>query len=344
MHNDWKRFLESHAASITDDGWVSFEQRQPAFKSALCDLSYLGLIRITGKDSIDFLQGQFTNDITTLTAQQCQLSACCNPKGHILANGWFFHRDDDEILFQLPGTTLPTLLKRLSMFVFRAAVKLTDASDELIRIGLVGSHAREQLGQILPNLPTASQPVAQAGDLTIVQLPGSLPRFEIIGPQPSIEKIWKALSTVAAPTNSRFWALQDIRAGIPTIYPATVEAFIPQMVNMQLLNGISFSKGCYCGQEVVARTQHRGTLKRRMYLAHINGNRQPSAGDELFSHSAAHGKPAGMVVDAQPAPEGGFDALVMVQIPCFEADDIHLKDAAGEKLAFRTLPYAFATD
>ncbi len=343
MHNDWKRFLESRGGTVTDEGWTDFGQPSPTAGPALCDLSQLGLIRIAGKARCDFLQGQFTNDITELTAQQCQLSACCNPKGHMLACGWFFCRDD-EILFQLPAATLPALLKRLSMFVFRAAVTLTDASDELVRIGLVGQQAREQLGALLPELPAAPRQVTQAGDLTILQLPGEVPRFEIIGPEPSIERVWEALAAEATPTNSRFWALQEIRAGLPTVYPATAEAFIPQMLNLQLLDGISFRKGCYCGQEVVARAQHRGTLKRRMYLAHIGGNRQPSAGDELFSHSAPHGKPAGRVVDAQPAPEGGFDALVMVQIPCFEADDVHLQEASGEKLVFRALPYAFTTD
>ncbi len=309
--------------------------------STLCNLTQLGLIRITGRDSVDFLQGQFTNDISELTEGECQLNGCCNPKGHLLANGWLFRRGD-EILLQLPSATLPALLKRLSMFVFRSEVKLADASDELVRIGLVGRDTAAQLNSILPNLPTVPQQVTQAGDLTIIQLPGVVPRFEIIGPEPSIEKIRLQLAEITTPTDSSFWALQDIRAGIPTIYPATVEAFIPQMVNMQLLNGISFTKGCYCGQEIVARTQHRGTLKRRMYLAHIDGNQKPSAGDALFSHSAEHGKPAGTVVDAQPVPEGGFDALVMVQIPCFEADDIHLKDASGEKLSFRDLPYSFA--
>jgi len=339
MNNDWKIFLESHAASIADDGWVDFEQHPQTAASALCDLSYLGLIRITGKDSVNFLQGQLTNDIHALTAQQCQLNAYCNPKGHMLANGWFFCRGD-EIFFQLPAATLPAVLKRLSMFVLRSEVKLADAGDELIRIGLVGSNAEEQLNSTLST--TVSQQVTQVGDLTIIRLPGVVPRFEIVGPEPSIEKVWSQLAESAKPTSSSFWALQEIRAGIPTVYPATVEAFIPQMVNMQLLDGISFTKGCYCGQEIVARMQHRGTLKRRMYLAHIAGNQKPSAGDTLFSHSAEHGKPAGTVVDAQPVPEGGFDALVMVQIPCFEADDIHLKDASGEKLSFRDLPYSFA--
>ncbi len=343
MNNNWKTFLESHAGSVTDDNWVNFEQYTQTSASALCDLSHLGLIRITGKDSVGFLQGQFTNDIRELTADKCQLNAYCNPKGQMLANGWFFRRDD-EIFLLLPTATLPAVLKRLSMFVLRSEVKLSDAGDELIRIGLIGDQAEKQLAAIISTIPSAPQQVTQADDLTIIRLPGIIPRFEIIGTEPSIEKIWATLATQAQPTSSSFWALQDIHAGIPTVYPATVETFIPQMVNLQLLDGISFTKGCYCGQEVVARTQHRGTLKRRMYLAHISGNQNPSAGDTLFSQSAEHGKSAGTIVNVQPAPKGGFDALAMVQIPCFEADDIHLNDAAGEKLCFRELTYPFVTD
>ena len=341
MNNDWNTFLKSHSASITSDNWVDFEQSTQTSASALCDVSHLGLIRITGKDSVNFLQGQFTNDIQELSKTQCQLNAYCNPKGHMLANGWLFHHGDD-ILLQLPTATLPAVLKRLSMFILRSEVKLTDASNELIRIGLIGDQAEQQLAAVVSNIPTAPQQVVQAEDLTIIRLPGTVLRFEIVGTEPAIEKIWLQLAEQAQPTSSSFWALQDIHAGIPSIYPATVEAFIPQVVNMQLLNGISFTKGCYCGQEIVARTQHRGTLKRRMYLAHINSGQQPTAGDELFSHNAEHGKSAGIVVNAQAAPEGGFDALVMAQIACFEANDIHLKDAAGEKLHFRELPYAFA--
>ncbi len=328
---------------MTDDGWVNFEQNRQTSASALCDLSQLGLIRITGRDRMDFLQGQFTSDIRELTPEKCQLSAYCNPKGHMLASGWFFCRGD-EIFFQLPSTTLPAVLKRLSMFVLRSEVKLTDAGETLIRMGLIGDQAAEQLGKLIPNIPTTPQQVVQADDLTVIQLPGSVPRFEIIGSEAAIKKIWGALAEEAQPTSSHFWALQDIRAGIPTIYPSTVEAFIPQMVNMQLLDAISFTKGCYCGQEIVARTQHRRTLKRRMYLAHISGDHPPRAGDALFSQSAEHGKSAGIVVDAQPTSEGGYDALVMVQIPCVEADDIYLKKATGEKLDFRELPYAFTPD
>jgi len=341
MNNDWNTFLKSHSATITSDNWVDFEQNTQTSASALCDLSHLGLIRITGKDSVNFLQGQFTNDINELSETVCQLNAYCNPKGHMLANGWFFRRGDD-IFLQLPAATLPAVLKRLSMFVLRSEVKLTDAGDELIRIGLIGEQAEKQLAATISDIPTAPQQVVQAEDLTIIRLLGAVPRFEIVGTEPAIEKIWLQLAEQAQPTSSSFWALQDIHAGIPTVYPATVEAFIPQMVNMQLLNGISFTKGCYCGQEIVARTQHRGTLKRRMYLAHISGNQKPTAGDELFSHSAEHGKSAGIVVNAQATSEDGFDVLVMVQVPCFEANDIHLKDAAGEKLHFRELPYTFA--
>jgi len=340
MNNDWKTFLESHSASINDEGWVSFEQDAQTADSALCDLSHLGLIRIAGKDNVDFLQGQFTNDIRELTAEQFQLSGYCTPKGQMLANGWFFRRDND-IFLQLPASILPAVIRRLSMFVLRSEVELADAGHELIRIGLVGGKAEEQLSSILSNVPAMPQQVVQAEDLTVIRLPGMIPRFEMVGPEPVLKKVWAQLAENAKPTSSSYWALQDIHAGIPTVYPATVETFIPQMVNMQLLSGISFTKGCYCGQEVVARTQHRGTLKRRMHLAHIDGTQKPSAGDELFSDSAEHGKSAGTVVDAQPAPDGGFDALVMVQIPCFEADDMHLQNAAGAKLEFRDLPYTF---
>lgn len=340
MNAQWQAFLESRSAIIGEDGLVRFENSGTGQTLALYDLSHLGLIRLSGEDAADFLQGQVTNDIRELTPDRCQFNGCCDPKGHLLANFWAFRRDGD-IFLQLPGNMLPSLLKRLSMFVLRAKVAVTDASDDLVRIGVAGEGAEALLGSLIPEPPAGPGGVTHTRGLTLVRLPGDRPRFEIIGEAPAVEKLWEQLSSRAAPTDSACWALLDIRAGIPTVYPATAGAFIPQMINMQLIGGVSFQKGCYCGQEIVARTQHRGTLKRRMYLAHIATDRPPAAGDELFSPSAEHGKAAGVVVDARPAPEGGCDALVMVQIPCFEADDIHLGDSeAGPKLEFRDLPYA----
>jgi len=339
MNNSWKSFLESLSATINKGGLTIFPRNESAFKNVLCDLSHLGLIKLNGKDSREFLQGQVTNDIKEISSELSQLNGYCNPKGHMLANFLVFQRDN-ELFLQLPAEMLESVLKRLSMFVLRSAVTLTDVSNELIRIGIAGQDAEVLLRDRFPTLPAKPYDTCHDQDLTVIRLPGITPRFEIISTASSIKTIWQQLSTNAKATNSSYWSLLDIQAGIPTIYPATVEAFIPQMVNMQLISGISFKKGCYCGQEIVARTQNRGTLKRRMYLAHIPGNQLPCAGDELFSPSAEHSKAAGMIVNAQPTGNGGSDALVMIQSICFEANDVFVRDTEGQKLNFHRLPYA----
>jgi folate-binding protein YgfZ len=338
MNSQWKNFLESNSATIQQDGMVRFGQLEQAPACALCDLSYLGLISVSGPDAADFLQGQFTNDIRELGEDNCQLSAYCNPKGRMFANFWLF-RQGDAIFMQLPRETLGPVLKRLSMFLLRSKATLTDVSDELVRIGMVGEQAESQLQNHFAALPDRPSQLIHQEGLTLLRLPGLTPRFEIIGEAGAIAALWGSLGGTT-PTDSSYWPLQDIRAGIPTVYAATAEAFIPQMVNMQLVQGVSFTKGCYCGQEIVARTQYRGTLKRRMYLAHVTGDRRPLPGEELTSPSAEHDQMAGQVVDAQPAPEGGYDALVMAQIAGFEANDIRLGDN-GPLLELGTPPYPF---
>lgn len=338
MNSQWKSFLESNAATILEDGMVSFGPVGQAPACALCDLSHLGLIKVSGPDAADFLQGQFTNDIRELGNDNLQLSGYCNPKGRMFANFWLFRRDD-AIFMQLPRETLGPLLKRLSMFLLRSKATLADTSDELVHIGIAGEQAESRLSTLFTSLPGKPRQLIQQEGLTLMRLPGTAPRFEVIGEAAAVETLWGQLEG-ATPVNSSYWPLLDIQAGIPTVYAATSEAFIPQMVNMQLVEGISFTKGCYCGQEIVARTQHRGTLKRRMYLAHVAGDRQPQPGEELHSASAENDQMAGVVVDAQPATEGGYNALVMLQIISFEANDVRLGDN-GPQLKLSTPPYAF---
>lgn len=339
MNTEWKTFLESRSATIGEDGLIHISGNVSDPDNALCDLSHLGLIRVAGEDAVEFLQGQLTNDIRELTDSNLLLSAYCNPKGRIFSNFWIFRRGD-EIFLQLPGDRLEAIQKRLSMFLLRSKANLTDAGDELIRIGTIGPKAECRLKELIPALPEGERQAVQHEGLTILRLPSITPRFEIIGEPTQIKDLWQELAEQINPSNSSRWQLEDIRSGIPNVYSATAEAFIPHMLNMQLLDGISFTKGCYCGQEVVARTQYRGTLKRRMYLSHIDSEQQPKPGDELFSPSAESDQGAGMVVDAQPAPNGGYDALVMLQIAGFEADDVHLGDSNGAKLSFGDLPYS----
>ena len=301
---------------------------------AITELSHFGLIRATGSDVRTFLQGQLTNDINQVTPVLAQLSSYCSPKGRILGSFWVMQRGDDLYL-QLPADRLPAILQRLRMFVLRAQVTLEDASGELARFGITGSCAAD----LLPFAPGADKATATRDDITVIRLPGERPRFEIIGPVSALAPLWSKLSETATQTGPDFWSLMDIRAGVPNVFEDTVEAFVPQMANLQLIGGVSFTKGCYTGQEVVARMQYLGKLKRRMYLAHIADTQRPAPGAEVFSPSSESGQGAGRIVDAAPSPDGGFDALAVLQISSAEAGDVRLHDAAGPVLELRPMPY-----
>jgi folate-binding protein YgfZ len=172
-------------------------------------------------------------------------------------------------------------------------------------------------------------------------MPGNPLRFEILGPVTSVSDLWKRLADGGAvPANTDRWNLLDIRAGIPTVYAATVEAFVPQMTNMQLVEGVSFTKGCYTGQEVVARMQYLGKLKRRMYRAEVATDRCPHPGDELFSGASESGQGTGKVVAAAPIGDGRCELLAVVEISAVEQGNVRLGEA-GPELEFRELPYAF---
>lgn len=301
---------------------------------AITDLSHFGLIRASGGDVRTFLQGQLTNDINKVTPELAQLSSYCSPKGRMLGSFWVFQRGDDLYL-QLPADRLPEILRRLRMFVLRAPVTLEDVSGELARFGVTGNCA----GEMLPFVPETDKATATRDDITVIRLPGDRPRFEVVGPVSTLVPLWSSLSAKATQTGPDFWSWMDIRAGVPNVYEDTVEAFVPQMANLQLIGGVSFTKGCYTGQEVVARMQYLGKLKRRMYLAHIADTQRPAPGAEVFSPSSESGQGAGRIVDAAPAPDGGFDALAVLQISSAKAGDVRLHDAAGPVLELLPMPY-----
>lgn len=304
---------------------------------AICDLSHFGLIKISGPDKRAFLQGQLTNDINAVSEELAQLSSYCSPKGRMLGSFWIFQRGDDLFL-QLPQSRLPAILKRLQMFVLRSQVELEDVSNSLARFGLNGDCAEI----LLPYVPENEKASHTGDSVTVIRIPGETPRYELIGPPETMTALWKNASVRAKRVNRDYWALMDIRAGIPNVYDETVEAFVPQMANLQLLDGVSFTKGCYTGQEVVARMQYLGKLKRRMYRAHIDTEERPAPGTELFSPSSESGQGAGRIVDAAPAPDGGFEVLAVLQISSAEAGDLHLQSADGPTLTLMDLPYPFA--
>lgn len=340
MNSQWKSFLESRSALISDEGTVRFDNHDHYPDCALFDLSHLGLIRVSGEDAQTFLQGQFTNDTRNVTENRSQLSAYCSPKGRMLANFRLFQYQGDYML-QMPHETLSTVVKRLPLFVLMSRVKVTNASDQLVSIGIAGECAESLLANHFSSMPDQPDEAAQQDDMVLIRMPGSPCRFMISGGPEAVMTLWKQLAATALPANPDYWSLLDIRAGIPTVYQATADAFVPQMTNMQLVNGVSFTKGCYTGQEVVARMKYLGKLKRRMYLASVDADIPPKPGDELFAPGSDSAQGAGRVVDASPSPDGGFELLAVAEIKSYEENNLHLQGAQGSKLKLGGLPYGF---
>jgi len=341
MNIEWKTFLESVATRIDDETGVHFDNAEPTPECALCDLSHLGLIRVTGEDAEQFLQGQFTNDMTQVTETHSNLSGYCTPKGRMLANFRVF-KLEDAYLLQMPKSTHANVMKRLPMFVLMSKVAVSDASDELVSIGVIGECAADVLKGVFSSLPlNAGDAVTQNG-MSLIRAPGVTPRYQITGKPAQVRELWLSVTQAGAqPANSAYWSLLDIRAGIPWVEGETVEAFVPQMLNMQLIDGVSFTKGCYTGQEVVARMKYLGKLKRRMYLARVETDTAPKVGDELFSSSSASAQGAGKVVNIVASPEGGYELLVVSEIASHDNNDLHIGSVEGERLNFAPLPYSF---
>jgi folate-binding protein YgfZ len=293
------------------------------------------LIRIAGEEARTFLQGQVTNDVREVTPAHSQMSSLCSPKGRMLANFRVFQREE-ALFLQLPSERLEGVIKRLRLYVLRAKVEISDASDALVRVGITGQCA----AQLLPMVPDApADSTISHASLTIIRHPGETPRFEVIGPAETMREFWAQCARVATPASADFWPLLDIRSGIPTVFAETEDAFVPQMANMQLVNGVSFTKGCYTGQEVVARMQYLGKLKRRMYRAHLDVAEPPRPGQALFSAGSTSNQGAGRVVDARPDPGGGFELLAVAEIGSAEDAALHLGNASGPRLDMRPLPY-----
>ncbi len=289
-----------------------------------------GVIRATGEDARKFLHGQLTQDIEHLKAGQARLAGYCSAKGRLLATFVVWPRAQDELLLACSADVLPTVLKRLQMFVLRARCKLTDATAEIPLWGLAGDVAGQALGE-RADTPDWSQ--ARIGDADIVHLPAAVldsttvPRW-----------LWAGTSVPALPAlDAAAWAALEVASGVARIVAATAEQFVPQMVNLELVGGVNFQKGCYPGQEIVARSQYRGTLKRRVQVVQLDASALP--GQEVFNDSDP-GQPAGMVVLAGALPGHQPVALVELKLAALDSGSLHIGTPDGPLLRLGTLPYA----
>lgn len=299
----------------------------------VADLSHNALIAVSGDDAAAFLHGQFTNDVEALEVGAAQWSSWLSAKGRILAT-FLLVRRADHFLLMLPAEIAAPILKRLSMFVLRSKVKLEDASGRLARLGIAGPNAAAIVATHWGDAPAPMRSVERDGSMVVALEEG---RFVAIAPEALASAMREKLASTES-AGAEAWEAAAIRAGIPTIVAATQEAFIPQMVNFELIGGVSFKKGCYPGQEIVARTHYRGGLKRRMAMAHIAGEDAPKPGDALYSTTFGD-QAAGQVANVAPAPGGGFDALVVAQLESLANNDLHWKSPNGPALDLLDLPY-----
>jgi hypothetical protein len=345
MKTEWKTFLADSGAEFAADSVAHFgnpeHEREVALSGLVfADLSYQGVIAVHGADAGSFLQAQLSNDVSQLDDESySQLDAYCTPKGRMLGLMRVF-RQGDSYYLRLPVDTLEAVLQRLRMYVLRAAVTLEDATDNFIRIGVSGTAAADELQAAAGGLPDGVDRAVHRGDLTILQVAGAQPRYEVYACSlAAARSLWDALNVRAAPVGEPAWRLLDILAGLPAVFAPTAELFVPQMANLELVNGVSFKKGCYPGQEIVARMQYLGTLKRRMYLGRMDTDAQLEPGAELFS-AADSQQPVGRIVDAQPHPDGGLAALAVLQIKSAELGDVYLGAPHGPPFVLQPLPYA----
>lgn len=345
MDPEWKAFLLDAGAEFDASGVASFgnpdlERRVATTGDIFCPLCHQGLIAARGEDADAFLHGQLSNDVTGLGPDTSRLAAYCDPKGRMLAVLRLFRRDG-ELYLRLPRSLIDAVAERLRRFVLRSRVTLEDVGDGLAGIGVSGPRAGDLLARAVPTLPAQVDQVTQAGTTSVIRVPGPLPRFEVYAPPADLRRLWDALNVHGAPVGAPAWTLLEILSGLPTVYPETAGRFVPQMANLQLVGGVSFRKGCYPGQEVVARMQYLGTLKRRMVLAHADTDRAPRPGDALYAPDRGQGADVGAVVDAAPAPDGGYRLLAVVQIASADAGGVRLWDGDGPALVMRPLPYPF---
>lgn len=340
MNQNWKDFLARQG--LADDaehcGDLAGELKAARDATIVAPIADQGLIRASGEDAVSFLHNLLTNDITHIPADGARQAALCTAKGRMIAS-FLIWCEGADLLLQLSADILPAIHKKLSMYVLRSKVKLTDASDERVLIGVAGAQAESLVAGLGAQAGAAMGTSVFSGG-TAIRLDER--RFVLAVESTAAESVWGKLAAIARPAGLAAWRLNEIAAGQPRIVAATQEAFTPQMVNYELpgVGGVSFQKGCYPGQEIVARTQYLGKVKRRMYRGRLDS--AFPVGTDVFTPEAG-AQHCGALVNVAPAPieeGGGYECLLVVQSSGMEAGEVHVGSPEGPKVAFLPLPYA----
>lgn len=344
MHQIWSSTLQRAGAVITSETSLvsNYGRRDEELLAAkdgniVSDLSQYRVLHFSGDDAQLFLNNLLSSDIRKLQIGDCQFSTFSTPKGRMLAS-MIIIRTVSEYLLILPSEVAEAIQRKLSMYILRSKVIVTAQSDDEILLGIAGNETNESLNQLLGAMPTHSMSASFGDDHIAINLNNSS-TILLASPRTAV-KIFNGLAEKGfVPAGADAWSWRWIQLGFAWIYPETQEQFVAQMANMECIGAVSFTKGCYPGQEIVARTQYLGKLKRRLYLVHIDCDlADAQRGTHMYSPELA-GQAIGTIADVANAPGGGVDALAVVQSSCWE-HGVTLGADSGPQLEAKPLPYS----
>jgi len=335
---EWQDYLRQQSAQIDNDWVLGFQSgASSAGPNALhlCALTHLACIEVCGDDAPSFLQNQMSNDTRLVSDQQAQLAAYCSAKGRVISLLWILKSKQGYFLL-LPRDRVDALVKRLRMFVLMSRVDIQDVSDQWHCLGIFGDNCDAVVQRLGVTTRDETLGVGQNDSLCAVRCHGTQARYLLLAAHAQAATLWQTLSAQAECVASKRWIAEDIKAGVPQVYQATTEAFVPQMLNLHSLNAISFTKGCYPGQEVVARMKYLGKLKRRMFHAEVLGDWVIRPGDEIVD---TDNKSVGQVVDVAPLPDSSGNRLLAVLLIDASNNPLKIKGYEQSLLKIKDLPY-----
>ncbi len=330
---DWSVLDE---ARLLDAERLDFPTPEPARRAldatVVAPLAHLGVLEVGGADAARFLQGQASAQVDLADGDFAPLTCFCSAKGRMLANAQLLRRSEHSYWLILSRDLVTPLAEHLGKFAPFYKTSLTPR-DDIALLGLIGQEAPALAEARLDIVPPATWHQVVHDDLLVLRHPGPRPRLLLALPEARLAETWRGLSAQALPVGNAIWRLHDIQAGLAWIRAEQADAYLPQMVNWEALGGISFKKGCYTGQEVVARAHFRGQVKKRLVRAQLEGDKLPAAGSAVED---AAGKAMGDVLSAELDAYGQAEILAVLSTK----EDPGPLTVEGQALKRLKLPYA----
>jgi tRNA-modifying protein YgfZ len=304
------------------------------------DLSHFALLEVTGSDAHTFLHNQLTCDLKLLDTYGWLFSAWCLPNGRVISTFIIFKHNNSYFMI-LPGMMKEKIIKRLVMYILHSDVKINDVSDDYTLLGIMDDNINILFNELLPDAIDINSSLINTPSMLILRLWDMKYRYILICKIDVVTGIVNIISDKCNEGDRSTWSLLDIHAGIPWILNSTSESFLPQMLNLDQMAGLSYAKGCYPGQEVIARLHYRGQLKKRLYLGSGNAVINPGTGDQVELKTS--GAIVGDVIDAESHPEGGFRLLAVIESSHADKNTLCLYNSDNALIKFTPINYSLAT-